>query len=309
MCVFNEGVDALTNEALAPVPVTFAGAAGSLRADRWTGSTNNRGALVMLHGGGQTRHSWDRSALSLAQQGWQVFTVDARGHGQSEWAADGDYGIDGFVADLRCVVDQVKNICRTTSPPVVIGASLGGVTALLGEGAAAGMARALILVDIAPRVESAGVARIGSFMRSASSGFDSIAEVADAVAAYQPHRQRPASTDNLRRNVRSGSDGRLYWHWDPAFLNHGDQIGGPDALYARMSAAAKRITVPTLLVRGSRSDVVTADGADELLELIPTATAIDVAGASHMVAGDDNAVFIDYTKDFLQGLPDTRSGG
>lgn len=238
-----------------------------------------------------------------------MFTVDARGHGQSDWVADGDYGIDGFVADLRCVVRQVKDACRTTSPPVVIGASLGGVTALLAEGAVAGTARALVLVDIAPRVESAGVARIGSFMRSASSGFDSMAEVADAVAAYQPHRVRPANTDSLRRNVRSGSDGRLYWHWDPAFLDHGDQIGGPDVLYARMSTAARQITVPTLLVRGALSDVVSADGADELLDLIPTATAIDVAGASHMVAGDDNAVFIDCTKDFLQGLPDTRGGG
>lgn len=303
-CALNEGVEALTNGALEPVVLTFAGAAGSLRADRWVATTGDRGALVMLHGGGQTRHSWDRSAASLARQGWQVFTVDARGHGQSDWAADGDYSIDAFVDDLRRVVDQVKTVCQTDSPPVLIGASLGGITALLAEGTMAGTARALVLVDIAPRVESAGVAKIGSFMRSASAGFGSLEEVADAVAAYQPHRERPANTDNLRHNVRSGADGRLYWHWDPAFLDHGDQIGGPDVLYSQLSSAARRITVPTLLVRGALSDVVSADGADELVELIPVATALDVAGASHMVAGDDNAVFIDCTTDFLQELHD-----
>lgn len=178
------------------------------------------------------------------------------------------------------------------------------MTALLAEGTRQGTSRALVLVDIAPRVESAGVARIGTFMRSASGGFGSMEEVAQAVGAYQPHRQRPANTENLRRNVRSGPDGRLYWHWDPAFLHQGEQIGDADILHARLSSAARRIAMPTLLVRGAMSDVVSADGADELLELIPSATAIDVAGASHMVAGDDNAVFVEHTNEFLLGLSD-----
>lgn len=301
---FNERVEAQTNDAVQPVPVSFRGTAGTLSADCWTRGAAALGPLVMLHGGGQTRHSWDRSAVWLASQGWQVFTMDSRGHGQSDWAADGDYGIDAFVDDLHRVVAQIKEQCATDLPPVLIGASLGGITALLAEGARAGTARALVLVDIAPRVESDGVARIGTFMRSASAGFSSMEEVAETVAAYQPHRKRPANTVNLRRNVRSGPDGRLYWHWDPAFLQHGEQIGGPDVLYARLSAAARQIAVPTLLVRGAMSDVVSADGADELLEMIPSASAIDVPGASHMVAGDDNAVFVEYTNEFLQALPD-----
>ncbi|BBZ14973.1 alpha/beta fold hydrolase [Mycobacterium branderi] len=280
----------------------LAGAAGSLCADRWVAG-GDRGALLMLHGGGQTRHSWNRAARSLAAEDWQVFTVDARGHGQSAWAPDGDYSIDGFVADFLLITEQVQRLTRTPIPPVVVGASLGGITALLGQGERGGAARALVLVDIAPRIEMAGAQRVGAFMRSAPSGFASLEEVADAVAAYQPHRRRPANTDNLRRNVRYGEDGRLYWHWDPQFLRLGDEANDAPLRHQRLIAAARRIDVPTLLVRGAMSDIVSDDGVDELLELIPAARVVDVAGAAHMVAGDDNAVFVDQMTDFLLGLP------
>ncbi len=272
-----------------------------LRADSWR-PASVRGAVLMMHGGGQTRHSWDRTAQSLAAQGWWAFTVDARGHGQSDWAADGDYGTDAFVTDFYLVVEQLRRISESPTPPVVIGASLGGVTSLIGEADRGGLTRALVLVDIAPRIEPDGAARIGAFMRSAPGGFENLEAVADAVTAYQPHRRRPANVENLRRNVRHGRDGRLYWHWDPAIMRHRRAVHGPDPLYDRLSAAARRITVPTLLVRGALSDVVSAAGMAELSSLMPTARAIDVAGAAHMVAGDDNAVFMAETTDFLNSV-------
>ncbi|MEB3071706.1 alpha/beta fold hydrolase [[Mycobacterium] vasticus] len=282
--------------------MTLTGASGDLRADRWNGD-GWRGALLMLHGGGQTRHSWDRAARLLAGDGWQVFTLDARGHGESAWAPDGDYSIDGFVADYLLVAAQVRDLCGMAVPPVVIGASLGGMTALVGEGEHGDTARALVLVDIAPRIEPSGAERVGVFMRSASGGFESLVEVADAVAAYQPQRTRPANHDNLRRNVRQAEDGRLYWHWDPAFLRFGDAARGEGFHHERLSEAARRVRVPTLLVRGGKSDMVSDDAVDELLQLIPAATVVDVAGAAHMVAGDDNAVFVEQMTGFLHALP------
>ncbi|TQF68896.1 alpha/beta hydrolase [Rhodococcus spelaei] len=250
----------------------------------------------MLHGGGQTRHSWSRAAADLVRGGRTVYTLDTRGHGDSAWAHDGDYRIGELVADLRAVVEQLG------SRPVVFGASLGGMTALIGEGEHPGLTRGLVLVDITPKVEPEGVKRIADFMRGNPDGFADLEEVADAVAAYQPHRERPRNVEGLRRNVRERADGRLYWHWDPVFT--GPRIDGetPVGNHARMVAAARAVRVPTLLVHGGRSDIVSAEGVEELLELVPQATAVNVAAAGHMVAGDDNAVFVAEVDGFLSTI-------
>lgn len=197
-------------------PVTFDGHAGRLAADRWTGE-GDRGDLVMLHGGGQTRHSWSRSGPRFAAAGWTTYAIDLRGHGDSAWDAAGDYSMDRFVDDLLAVVEQIGR------PPVLVGASLGGITSLLAEGEHAPLSRALVLVDIATRIEPAGTERIRAFMTGAPDGFASLEEAADAIAAYNPHRPRPSRLDGLRKNLRQGTDGRWRWHWDPSFLQLNDE--------------------------------------------------------------------------------------
>ncbi|MFD1814850.1 alpha/beta fold hydrolase [Rhodococcus gannanensis] len=278
--------------------VELRGAAGVIAADRWTSAdtSRDRGPVLMLHGGGQTRHSWNRAAAGIAADGWTVHTLDARGHGDSDWAPDGDYRIDRLVEDLLTVVDQLGE------RPVLFGASLGGMTGLITEGEHRGSVQALVLVDITPKVEPEGVARITEFMTGRPDGFANLDEVADAVAAYQPHRTRPSNVDGLRRNLRERENGRLYWHWDPAFTRPRPDGETPVAAHERMVAAARRIEVPTLLVRGARSDIVSDDGVSELLDLIPHASAVDVADAGHMVAGDDNAVFVAAAAGFLDSL-------
>jgi pimeloyl-ACP methyl ester carboxylesterase len=270
--------------------VKLAGSAGTIVADRWE-SPGTRGTVLLLHGGGQTRHSWRRSGSRFAEAGWTTYAVDSRGHGDSDWDPDGDYSMDLLVTDLLGVAEQVG------AQPVLIGASMGGMTSLVAQGEHPDLARGLVLVDIATQSEPAGVARIIDFMRSAPDGFASLEEVADAIAAYNPHRPRPATLDGLRKNVRQGDDGRWRWHWDPAFLGGGGEhrrLTQQD----RIEAAAARITVPTLLVRGQSSDVVTAEGARELQRLIPHAV-VKEAQAGHMVAGDDNDVFATQVVDFL----------
>ncbi|MFC7449076.1 alpha/beta fold hydrolase [Rhodococcus daqingensis] len=266
--------------------------------DRWTPATETayRGPILMLHGGGQTRHSWNRAAAGLAVDGWTVYTLDARGHGDSDWAPDGDYRLDGLVGDLRGVIEQLDE------QPVLFGASLGGMTGLTAEGENPGLLRALVLVDITPKVEPEGVKRIADFMRGNPDGFANLEEVADAVAAYQPHRTRPTNIEGLRRNVRERSNGRLYWHWDPAFTRPRTLVDTPTADHGRMVAAARAVEVPTLLVHGGRSDIVSSDGVEELLGLIPHASAVNVSAAGHMVAGDDNAVFVAEVGGFLDTL-------
>jgi pimeloyl-ACP methyl ester carboxylesterase len=278
-------------------PVTvFAGAAGRLVADRWEAAGPSRGAVLLLHGGGQTRHSWSRTAAALAGAGWTAYALDARGHGESDWAPDGAYGISAMVDDLAAVVAELGE------RPVLVGASMGGITSLVGEGERGGLARALVLVDIVPRIEAAGVARIREFMASGRDGFATLDEVVAAVRAYNPHRRRPADPDGLRKNLRRGADGRWYWHWDPAFLRITDEPGRA-ASHERICAAAARVRTPALLVRGADSDIVTDAGVAELLELIPHAEHVDVAGTGHMVAGDDNDVFSARVLGFLDALP------
>jgi pimeloyl-ACP methyl ester carboxylesterase len=275
--------------------VTYIGFHGTrLAADMWSPAVdiiNPTGAVLLLHGGGQTRHSWQATAYRLAANGWLAITVDARGHGDSQWAPDRDYSIDAFVGDVYAIAAALDR------RPVLVGASLGGMTALVAQGERSSLGSALVLVDITPRVEPAGRDRIRAFMTGAPDGFASLDEVADAVQAYNPHRSRPRSLEGLKKNVRQRANGRWYWHWDPAFLASRD--APTRALdVPRLYQAARDITVPTLLVRGNRSDIVSADGAAELLELIPSARSVDAA-AGHMVAGDNNDVF---TKDLLNFL-------
>jgi pimeloyl-ACP methyl ester carboxylesterase len=272
--------------------VSFPGGAGVLAGDCWTPAGTPRGTLLLLHGGGQTRHSWRAAGPGLSADGWTTIAVDFRGHGDSDWAADGDYGLDAMVGDISGVRRSLPD------PPVVIGASLGGLTGLVLAGEQPDAVRALVLVDAVPRIEPAGARRIAGFMRSAPDGFGSLEEAAEAVRAYQPHRLRPVNLDGMRKNVRQADNGRWYWHWDPKMMQprNGDEA---ERMAARLHAAAAAVKVPVLLVRGALSDVVTEEGAADLLAAIPHAKYADVAGTGHMVAGDDNSVFLARVAEFL----------
>jgi pimeloyl-ACP methyl ester carboxylesterase len=266
-------------------------------------------AVLLFHGGGQTRHSWDGTARMLGDAGWRATTVDLRGHGDSDWSPDGGYGLDTFAADVREVARTAGAAGRR--PPVLVGASLGGLASLVAiadAGDPAAVASGLVLVDVAPRLEPEGIARIGEFMVGHLDGFASLEEVADAVAAYNPHRPRPKDLSGLRKNVRLREDGRWHWHWDPAFVGGGGPIDEPRSYTNedRLEAAAATLSLPTLLVRGRQSDVLSEEGARQLLALVPHARYVDVGGAGHMVAGDRNDAFNDAVRGFLDSLPSPR---
>lgn len=254
---------------------------------------------ALLHGGGQTRHAWDKTALQLAQHGWTAITVDQRGHGESDRIADGHYSFDDYAADALAMADGIA--AKHGRRPVAIGASMGGIASLLALGRRADAFAGLILVDITPQMDAGGVRHILGFMgANAESGFASVEEAADAVAGYLPHRPRPASLDGLKRNLRLGPDGRWRWHWDPRFLDGPRPIGTDHAaMMAEATEACRRLSVPTLLVRGRSSELVTEEAAAEFRKLCPSAEYADIAGARHMVAGDKNDAFANAILDFL----------
>jgi pimeloyl-ACP methyl ester carboxylesterase len=257
--------------------------------------------VVLLHGGGQTRHSWSGTWSALVGAGWRALSVDLRGHGESDWSPEGDYSADGFARDVTAVAAAQRQ------PPILVGASLGGIASLIAVAEApsqAAAAHALVLVDVAHRLEVGGRERIGAFMTKAPDGFASLDEAADAIAAYNPNRPRPTDLSGLAKNLRQREDGRWVWHWDPRFVR--GRLGSADETRAsvidpeRLGRAVDGLEVPTLLVRGRNSDLLSEEGAKDFLARVPHAEYADVAGAGHMVAGDRNEVFNQAILGFLE---------
>jgi pimeloyl-ACP methyl ester carboxylesterase len=250
--------------------------------------------VLFLHGGGQTRHAWGSAAEVVAKQGWRTIALDLRGHGDSDWAPNGDYSFTAFCADCIAVVDALGR------PPVLVGASLGGMAAMLAEGTSdRTVSSGLVLVDITPKTNIEGIERIKTFMQSGFNGFDTLEAAAAAIAAYTPERKRPMNPSGLKKVLRQ-RDGRWYWHWDPQVISQDRTEVVPDRLIGLLGVATENIHVPTMLVRGLLSDVVTQDSVDDFLARVPSATVVDVAGASHMIAGDRNDAFSDAVVTFLR---------
>jgi pimeloyl-ACP methyl ester carboxylesterase len=275
-----------------PIPMHLWPGAGGVRiaGDSW-GDPN--GPLVILqHGGGQTRHAWKGAGETLGAAGYFAVAFDARGHGDSDWAPDGQYGQDVMVEDLECVVAALGN-----RRPVLVGASMGGGTSLVAVGEDRVDATALVLVDVGPHIEAEGVGKIQAFMTRKPEGFDSLDEVADAIASYQPHRTRPRNVAGLAKNVRLGADGKYHWHWDPRF-RAGRQV--LDKRRERLEACSRNLKLPALLVRGGLSDLLSEEGARAFLALCPHSEYVNVTGAGHMVAGDRNDIFATAVIEFLK---------
>lgn len=248
--------------------------------------------LILSHGFGQTRQAWTATADRLAVAGLRCIALDSRGHGDSGWLPGGRYEIDQFVDDLVLAA-------RMYGPDaILVGASMGGLTGLLAEAERGPLFRALVLVDITPRWETAGVERILAFMRAHPDGFASPEEAAEAIATYLPQRAERKSPERLKSLLVRRDDGRWRWHWDPLLL---DRISAEiDAHQERLIAAAKRIAIPTLLLSGGDSDVVSQSTIAEFLELVPHARHVVVPGATHMIVGDRNEVFTDAVLNFVR---------
>jgi pimeloyl-ACP methyl ester carboxylesterase len=293
--------------------VSWQGAGVRLAADEW--GEGSAPPVLLLHGAGQTRHSWRATGSTLAAEGWRVIALDLRGHGDSERSPAGDYRLDDFAADVAAVSRALP------TPPVLVGASLGGLAALAAVARAAVPAAALVLVDISVEVEQEGSNRIRRFMTAHTNGFPSLEAAAAAIAAFDPQRTPPANPNGLRKNLRRRPDGRWVWHWDPRIMD-----GSPHSLnrlvphpgtgeptlahHLEVARAAASITVPTLLIRGLRSELVSERSVQALREVIPHATYLDVADAGHMIVGDRNDAFTTSLASYLDRLrADQRAVG
>lgn len=281
--------------AAGPHIAQFGGQGGlTLVGDEWNRGTDDPGGsptILMLHGGGQNRFSWKNTGQILADRGFHVIALDARGHGDSDRASDGRYTVDVLADDIAAVLEEIGR------PVVIIGASMGGLTGILAaHRAGPEKVAGLVLVDVVPRFENEGTARIRDFMTRHVHGFETLEQAADAIAAYLPHRQRPHNLDGLRKNLRQ-AQGRWHWHWDPAFVTAvGDD---PFAEIDELERAAIELTIPILLIRGKLSDVVSPEGVEDFLSKVPHAEFVELSDAGHTAAGDDNDAFSDAVVGFV----------
>lgn len=284
--------------AAASESLRLSGAAGAhLAASRYRVPAALQGnpALIYAHGFGQTRHAWARTGAALAHSGYAGLSYDARGHGDSQRnAADLPYTGEQFADDLIIVAgDQ-------TQAPVLIGASMGGLFGLIAEARWPGLFQAMVLVDITPRWEAAGLQRILGFMTAFPQGFDSLEHASDTIAAYLPHRRSRKSPEELRELLRCGEDGRWRWHWDPRLI---DELARDSAQHQDgIAEAARKVRCPLLLISGGRSDLVSAETVEEFRMLAPHAHHVHLPQATHMVAGDDNDTFTTTVLEYLAEL-------
>ena len=283
----------------------------TLVADQWGDPANP--PVLMLHGAGQNRHAWKGSAQVLAKRGWSVLTVDARGHGDSDWSPDHRYDFENTGADV------LELLSRFDQPPVAIGASMGGMACLSAQNLEPDQTlfRALVLVDIAPGFAIEGAARIVNWMAGNPNGFATLQDASDAMAAYNPNRPRPKTLDGLTKVLRQGADGRWRWRWDPQYIASKPGFGDGDEELMRahmertsemMLTGAKAVDAPILLVRGGESDLITPESVEEFLAQVPSADFVDVANTGHMVAGDDNDAFTAAVVEFLDRVVGAAGG-
>lgn len=240
--------------------------------------------VLFFHGGGQSRRAWRGAAQRIGDAGYRALTLDLRGHGESGWAADGDYHLDAFGRDVARLVDHFAQ------PVTLVGASRGGQAVLVGGSRRPGRVSLIMLADVSPGISDRGVDQFRDFFAASLAGFADIGAAADALAANLG-RPRMADPSRLARALRTGADGRLYWHWDPrtvspAFLN-------PPSEAAALDAAAARVRCPVVMVKAEHSDIVSEASVALFRRLTPQLEVIEAKGVGHMFTGDDNDAFAD----------------
>lgn len=249
--------------------------------------------VIFLHGGGQSRSAWRGAARRLAAAGFRACTMDLRGHGDSDWSEAQAYGFDDYVADLRATISALGD-----QPAILVGASLGGHIAMLAAARHPHLVRALLLADVTPWIDEARGREVRDSMRASAAGFASVQEAAESVAALRGEVARPASAlDGLRRHLREGDDGRLYWRWDVRLVSEDHLMGGGEGGLFQTEAA--KVRAPILVMHAEHSTLTTEAEIAGFRSVQPDLNVTMIAGAGHMVTGDVNDAYADAILDFI----------
>ena len=246
--------------------------------------------VLLLHGAGQQAHSWDFISLALCEE-YHVLALDARGHGDSQWSADGDYSMDAHQSDLDAVVEAIG-----IAPFILVGHSMGGRNAFAYASRNPEAVDALVIVDTGPTGRPQGQDRIRRF-RELPDELDSYQEFASRIQSYTG-RTTEQVLGSLKYSIRERDDGKWTWKYDPLLRSPGFQPQiWPEA---KLWDCLAQVRCPTLLVRGSDSDVLSPEVIERMLEVVPRIQGSVVEKAGHLVPGDNPTGFLEVIRDFLR---------
>lgn len=251
--------------------------------------------VLFFHGGGQSRNAWRGSAQIVADAGYYGIAFDLRGHGESEWAADGDYHIEAYARDVE------RLLYHFDRPVTLVGASRGGQAALVGGSRHPERTRLIALADVAPDMREEGLDGMRRFFAQSMDGFASLDEAADLLASSL-NRKRIAQPERLAGSMRRDDAGRWHWRWDPktgerAFLY-------PPSENEALLAAAERVETPLVLVRAELSDLLTDAAVARFQELAPQLEVVVAPGVGHMFTVDRNDAFAADLLGWLRRTPE-----
>ncbi len=248
--------------------------------------------FVCLHGGAQTAHSWDDFA-PLMREHYHVYALDQRGHGDSDWAPDGDYSRQTQCEDLAAFVSALG-----LGPFILAGLSLGGINAITYTARYPEKVRALIIVDVGPEIEERGRKNIQGFLSDIDE-LDSVETFVERAHRFNPRRSLENLRQRLSHNLRQLPSGRWTWKFDQRGLRAGLRSGlEPEGLWEDVS----KIRCPTLIVRGAQSDILSPKAAERLRAALPQSRLAVVPGAGHSVMGDNPEGFALVVREFLDTL-------
>ncbi|KJS35729.1 MAG: hypothetical protein VR74_15330 [Hyphomonas sp. BRH_c22] len=257
----------------------------------WPSKRAGAPSLVLLHGFTGHARSWDPFAEAMTDR-YRVLSLDLRGHGETGWAGPGGYNIDAFVADIDCFAQAMK--LESFS---LVALSMGGLAAMVYAGQRPAALASCVLIDFGPEIDLAGIGRIQSNVHAP----DTFAtrDEAFAVARADSDRQ-PEAAHRLRSDagLMRTEDGQWTYRYDRALRVPGElNLPNPETIWQTIS----HIEVPTLIVRGALSDILSPKVAQRMVETIPDARLETVAAAGHGVPYDAAEDFLAVTRNFLKG--------
>ena len=254
--------------------------------------TEGNTPMILLHGLRGHAHSWDDFS-EVVSEDYHVLALDQRGRGDSDWAKDADYSTDAYVSDLAAFCDALG-----IESFVLAGHSMGGRNSMRFAARHPEKVQKLIVVDIGPTTDARGAARIRQEITAVPEEFDSF----DAVFEYMSKQNKYASDSVLRRRLQHATkelpNGKIGWRYDAAIRDQSRQ--GTGAKPVDLWPELPKITCPTLIVRGTDTDLLSPEVVQKMVDTMPNAEVVEIERAAHMVFEDNPADFNKAVGEWLQ---------